>query len=80
MSLRNKLIKLTNEKTDAEKAVDLIHSTNPKQASLYDVLFLLRLIDPKPNNQLAYLQFEAYLWYKKNWKVIEKRFEAAKTS
>jgi len=71
--LRDKLMILTYEENNPEKALETLQATNPRKASMTDLLFLFRLMRPRINNRLAYLQMEARLWVKENIEVVRKR-------
>lgn len=73
MTLQNRLLKLTYDDNQPDKAMKLLHSTDPTTASLTDLMFLLRLIKPRRNNRLAYLMLEAKMWARDNLAALKKR-------
>ena len=71
MALRKQLIQLTDD--NKNDVFDVIHKANPATMSLTDLMFLLRLVHPRANNPLAYLQLEAKMWFEDNIDTIKSR-------
>jgi len=71
MNVRTKLRKNID---DSDQCIKIIYNLDPNTINIKDAIAVLRISKAKPNDVLAHLALEAELWFKKNYKVLKKRF------